>query len=149
VSRVLFLCTGNYYRSRFAELLWNHMERESPSGWHAESRGLCTALGLGNVGPISQHAVRGLRARGIELGQPIRSPLQVEGGDFADSERVVAMSAPEHRKMVLDQFPSFAHVVEYWDIDDVDLCAPEPALEKLANRIDALRAEVAPSRSAP
>jgi len=142
VSRVLFLCTGNYYRSRFAEELWNHLERQAPSGWQATSRGLCIALGLGNVGPVSHHALRGLRARGINLVEPIRAPLQVEGGDFAASARVIAMSGSEHRKMVVDQFAALADAVEYWDIEDVDLCAPEAALAKLSERIVALRAEL-------
>jgi|SRR5580692_6483864 protein-tyrosine phosphatase len=147
VSRVLFLCTGNYYRSRFAEELWNHMERRVPSGWQATSRGLCIALGLGNVGPVSHHALRGLRARGIGLAEPIRAPLQVEGGDFTASARVIAMSRSEHRKMVTDQFPALADAVEYWDIDDVDLCAPEAALAKLDERVRALRSELSPRTS--
>ena len=142
MSRVLFLCTGNYYRSRFAEELWNHMERQLPSGWLATSRGLCIALGMGNVGPISRHALQGLRDRGIDVARPIRSPLQVVAEDFAASERVVAMSGPEHRKMVTDQFPVWADAVEYWEIDDVALCAPEAALAKLDDRTRAMRAEV-------
>ena len=37
---VLFLCTGNYYRSRFAAILFNHLARERSSPWSASSRGL-------------------------------------------------------------------------------------------------------------
>jgi len=118
------------------------MERQAPSGWQATSRGLCIALGLGNVGPVSHHALRGLQARGINLVEPIRAPLQVEGSDFAASACVIAMSGSEHRKMVTDQFPALADAVEYWDIHDVDLCEPEAALAKLGERILALRAEL-------
>ncbi len=123
------------------------MERQAPSGWQASSRGLCIALGLGNVGPVSHHALRGLRARGVDLVAPIRAPLQVEEGDFAASARVIAMSGSEHRKMVTDQFSALADAVEYWDIDDVDLCAPEAALAKLDERIHALRVELSPRTS--
>ena len=52
---VLFLCTGNYYRSRFAEVLFNHLARERGLRWRAESRGLDLAIGVNNVGPISPH----------------------------------------------------------------------------------------------
>ena len=53
---VLFLCTGNYYRSRFAEVLFNHLARERGSCWRAESLGLDLAIGVNNVGPISPPA---------------------------------------------------------------------------------------------
>jgi protein-tyrosine phosphatase len=142
VSRILFLCTGNYYRSRFAEFVWNHMERQAPSGWQADSRGLCIALGAGNVGTVSLHTIRGLQRRGIDLAGPLRSPLQVELSDFTAFDRVVAMSASEHRKMVVDQFPRWADSVDYWDIEDVAFCEPETALSKLEDRIRELRATI-------
>ena len=50
---VLFLCTGNYYRSRFAEVLFNHVAGERGLGWRAESRGLDLAGGVNNMGPQS------------------------------------------------------------------------------------------------
>jgi low molecular weight protein-tyrosine phosphatase len=118
------------------------MEGLAPSGWHATSRGLCLELGIGNIGPISRHALQGLHDRGIDVARPIRSPLQVVADDFAASTRVVATSASEHRKMVTDQFPVWADAVEYWDIDDVALCAPEAALAKLDDRIRDMRAEL-------
>jgi hypothetical protein len=37
---MLFLCTGNYYRSRFAELLFNHLAKQRGLDWQATSRGL-------------------------------------------------------------------------------------------------------------
>jgi len=36
---VLFLCTGNYYRSRFAEFLFNALAAEAGVDWVAESAG--------------------------------------------------------------------------------------------------------------
>ena len=35
---VLFLCTGNYYRSRFAEALFNSVARKMNLPWKASSR---------------------------------------------------------------------------------------------------------------
>jgi protein-tyrosine phosphatase len=37
---VLFLCTGNYYRSRFAEVLFNSVAGTMGLPWRASSRGL-------------------------------------------------------------------------------------------------------------
>ena len=44
MREILFLCTGNYYRSRFAEVLFNHLARESGVKAHAASRGLRVEL---------------------------------------------------------------------------------------------------------
>jgi protein-tyrosine phosphatase len=138
-GRLLFLCTGNYYRSRFAEELWGHLERQQPSGWRAESRGLWVARGLANVGPISPHAVRALDVAGVRLAEPMRPPHQVERGDFETSTCIVAMSESEHRGMMNGLFPTWANAVEYWDVEDVGLCPVEAALKRLSDCVCALR----------
>jgi protein-tyrosine phosphatase len=53
VKMVLFLCTGNYYRSRFAEELFNHEAERASLPWIAQSRGLALERGTNNVGPIA------------------------------------------------------------------------------------------------
>ena len=55
---VLFLCTGNYYRSRFAEILFNARTAQEPIDFHATSRGVATELGVDNIGPISNAALK-------------------------------------------------------------------------------------------
>ena len=37
---VVFVCTGNYYRSRFSEYLFNALAKKSGLQWRATSRGL-------------------------------------------------------------------------------------------------------------
>jgi protein-tyrosine-phosphatase len=92
---VLFVCTGNYYRSRFAELLFNSSARRERLGWQAISRGL--ELNVQNVGPISPHVCSGLRARGVELEYAgLRSPLPLALGDLLSADRVVALKRDEH-----------------------------------------------------
>src|SRR4051812_42350534 len=66
MKTALFLCTGNYYRSRFAEELFNRHTTVSGLGWRALSRALAIDRGIGNVGPVSGHTVDGLAARGIQ-----------------------------------------------------------------------------------
>ena len=39
-KRVLFVCSGNFYRSRLAELLFNEAAEKTDVVWRAESRGL-------------------------------------------------------------------------------------------------------------
>jgi protein-tyrosine phosphatase len=139
---ILFLCTGNYYRSRFAEELWTHLEDRNPSGWHAESRGLFVDQGLANVGPISRYARHALAAAGVRLSEPVRAPRQVEREDFVACSPVVAMSDSEHRAMMQSRFPAWVHVIEYWDIEDIEVCAPEIAMKRLTSRVHELRARL-------
>jgi len=54
-NRVLFLCTGNYYRSRYAEEIFNHQAGLEGLGWHASSRAVAEKLFPENVGPVQSH----------------------------------------------------------------------------------------------
>lgn len=89
--RLLFLCTGNYYRSRFAEILFNALATSTGLNWVAVSRGLATDRVSGKVGPISAYVVKGLEARGIAL-DLARSPEQVQEGDLRSAELVIALN---------------------------------------------------------
>src|SRR5438445_5832879 len=64
---VLFLCTGNYYRSRFAEALFNSVAGKMGLPWQVSSRGLALERGVNNVGPMAVAAVKAL-----EAGRPSR-----------------------------------------------------------------------------
>src|SRR5262249_39328221 len=95
--RVLFLCTGNYYRSRFAEILFNHLAKDVAPGWSAFSRALAIELGTRNEGPISAHTRKACADRAIELAEPIRFPLSATVEDFRRAARVIALKEAEHR----------------------------------------------------
>ena len=62
---VLFLCTGNYFRSRFAEVLFDSVAGTMGLPWRASSRGLALERGVNNVGPMAVEAVQALVARGL------------------------------------------------------------------------------------
>jgi len=78
VYRLLFLCTGNYYRSRFAELLFNALAPAHDLPWQAFSRGVALEAGVRNVGPISPLVLHALQALGIDSAEPARYPMQVQ-----------------------------------------------------------------------
>jgi protein-tyrosine phosphatase len=141
---LLFLCTGNYYRSRFAHELWLHLERNGPSGWRAESRGLWLAASGDNLGPISTHALRALTMRGILPVEPLRMPRLADEADLSSSELIVAMSRREHRPMIAVRFPDWVDAVEYWDVEDLDLCPPEVALARIEVRVRELHSRFTP-----
>ena len=79
---VLFLCTGNYYRSRFAEILFNVIASQVELGWRADSRGVALEKGINNPGPISQDVLVHLKSLGIRIKEPLRNPIQAIENDF-------------------------------------------------------------------
>ena len=62
---VLFICTGNYYRIRFAEILFNHVAGKFGMSWQASSRGLALERGTANIGPMAVVAIKALETMGI------------------------------------------------------------------------------------
>jgi hypothetical protein len=65
VKTVIFLCTGNYYRSRFAEEFFNHHAERAGLHWIARWRGLALERGMHNIGPISPFALHALKEMAI------------------------------------------------------------------------------------
>jgi protein-tyrosine phosphatase len=141
---VLFLCTGNYYRSRFAEELFNFLAPANCPGWVAASRGIAVDLGSNNVGPIAAQTVKALQQRGVTLNRQFtRMPLQVNLSDLNDADHVVALKYTEHFPLMKSRFHSSLTMndisrIEYWDVHDVDLMTPELALPLIEERLDDL-----------
>ena len=136
VNQILFLCTGNYYRSRFAEILFNYHAQREQLGWRAVSRGL--NICVQNPGPISVHTLRRLDDLGIPVPLELRFPIPAESVDFDSSSHIVAVKESEHRRLVESNFPLYRHQVEYWNIHDLDCSHPEEALDELERHIGGL-----------
>lgn len=131
VRKVLFICSGNYYRSRFAEHLFNRLANRERIAWRANSRGLRAGQCPTNVGPISPHAIEGLSRRGWTLSKDERCPLQLTEGDFQSSDLIIALDDLEHKPMMEAQFPHWKDRIEYWRVHDLDRWPPELALETI------------------
>lgn len=129
---VLFLCTGNYYRSRFAEALFNyHAEREGLP-FRAVSRGLAPDP---RHGPISPYAAAALARRGIPLSHTGPRGMAVGEPDLQGAELVVALEDREHRPMVRRDYPHWEDRILYWDISDVDRTPAEEALARIETQV--------------
>jgi protein-tyrosine phosphatase len=115
--------------------LFNALARETRLNWQAYSRGIATELGLHNPGPISAHALAGLRARGILDSVPQRFPLQVLDLDLRQADLVVALKEAEHRPLLQARFPAWVKRVEYWHIDDLEDAPPEQALAQVEHQV--------------
>jgi protein-tyrosine phosphatase len=136
-SRLLFLCSGNDYRSCFAEALFNALADEAGLGWRAFSRGVTVGRG-GNTGPISRHTLEGLADRGLVVEEPIRYPMQVGEYDLANADLVVALKGEEHRPVLQSRYSNWLDRVEYWHVDDLDAAVAQDALAELEQNVKAL-----------
>ncbi|MCP2730839.1 arsenate-mycothiol transferase ArsC [Limnofasciculus baicalensis] len=142
MKTVLFLCTGNYYRSRFAEYLFNKIASKQGLSWVSDSRGLALERGVYNIGAISKYAIAGLAERGVSLDLDIRYPIAVTESDFVTAIRIIALDEREHHPLMIERFPKWVDNIEYWQIHDVDKTAPEEALQKIADNIQELIGEL-------
>lgn len=130
--RVLFLCTGNYYRSRTAEELFNHYAQKRQLSWSADSKGLKEDMGiLGNIGTISHLAVNFLNGIQVPITGKDRSPVSVQKEDFLEYDRVICLDKKEHLPMMQARFPIYYEEVEYWEIADVDVSPSFLALPRI------------------
>ncbi len=135
--RVLFVCTGNYYRSRFAEAVLNHhlaAEGRTPCAF---SRGLETWRVIGE-GDLSPFTLRALAARGIDRRHTQPSPVQLTEADLCAATTTVVLDEQEHRPMMRAQFPAWEPRVTYWQVADVDRRAADDALSEIERRVRAL-----------
>ena len=141
MKTVLFLCTGNYYRSRFAENFFNWHAGQRALAWRAESRGL--ALHAANVGPISRHALEYLTTRGILSDACSRFPIAASDADFAMAHRIIAVKEVEHRPLVDMRFAKWRERVEYWHVHDVDCALPVDTIAHLELEVTRLLEQLA------
>lgn len=135
-KRILFLCTGNYYRSRFAEIFFNWQAKQRGLQWSADSRGL--ALDGCNYGPISRYTMARLKEQGITPDADQRFPVQVSETDLAAADLVVAVKEVEHRPLVAARFPEWRDRIEYWHVHDLDCATPDDAIPHLENELNQL-----------
>ena len=134
-KHVLFLCTGNYYRSRYAEELFNHLARSEGLPWRAFSRGVAATQPASNLGPISPFTLKALHAKAISPEGAERVPRPCALVDFEDAQLVIALKEAEHRPMIERRFPEVAARVSYWHVHDIEFVDPSIALALIDDRV--------------
>ena len=138
MKTVLFLCTGNYYRSRFAEELFNHRAVHAGINWRAQSRALAIERGINNIGPLSPFALWGLTTRGLSAKGANRPPQQCVVLDLESADYIVALNEVEHRSLMRERFPNWESRIQYWEIGDVAVVQPDKALALIDAQVEAL-----------
>jgi protein-tyrosine phosphatase len=143
---VQFICTGNYYRSRYAELYFNARVAED-SGWRADSRGFApTPL---NPGAISQKSVARIKAGGYRFDQAAleRKPILLSAEDLESADIIVALDETEHRPYVRRMFPDWMERFQFWVIPDIGFMTVDAALAGIEVAVDGLIDELGIKRA--
>jgi len=144
MQTILFLCTGNYYRSRYAELLFNELAGKTGLNWRAASSGLRVKEAT-NPGPIAKPTLAALAAAGIEPPAAAieRYPVQVSEAELAGADRVIAVKEVEHRPLLAAGYPGWEDRVIYWHIHDLDQATAAEALGEIDGLVRGLVDELA------
>ncbi len=130
--RVLFICTGNFYRSRFAEAVFNHHAEERQLPWVAFSRGLAVHLVEGYLSTFTTEA---LAVRQIDLRHTGAARIKLTENDLRQSDYRIAMDRSEHFQMMLHQFPGWADKIDYWDVSDIQYRSSIDALPEIELKV--------------
>ena len=140
-KKLLFICTGNFYRSRFAEAVFNHQAEEAGLPWKAFSRGL--AIHYVPEGDLSGHTAAALAERGVHLRHtgPVR--VQISDQDLLSADLVVALDDKEHRPMLREMFPDWEKKITFWGVQDMPHIWPQEALPAIEARVRDLIATLA------
>jgi protein-tyrosine phosphatase len=136
---VLLVCTGNYYRSRYAELLFNALA-PADLGWRAESRGF--APGSWNPGPIAPVVLERLSASGIVPPARLRDPMRLTLADLKAADLLIALDEQEHRPYVDGLGQPWASRFRLWVVPDLHEWPVERALSTIDQEVRALLAEL-------
>lgn len=132
---VLFICTGNYYRSRFAEALFNHLAQQDASPWRAFSRGVAIEQAPRGLSP---YTAAWLQRHGMSFGLTTEDRNPLTAADLERATLRVALKEAEHRPYIQRDFPDWEDRVEYWHYHDLDCATAEEILPQLGNRVRAL-----------
>lgn len=122
VKQVIFICTGNFYRSRLAEELFNYYVGETNLPWEATSRGMVDS----SFGGISPVAFEYLKKRGLSPRiDPTRDSIPLKVSDIEKAELLIAMNQEEHEPMLREKFGQIPRILaqrnrlRYWNVCDV------------------------------
>ena len=131
---LLFICTGNYYRSRFAEALFNHHAELRGLSWRAISRGLAIERVI-EVNKLSGFTFAAMLQRGIKPQHTSVDLNALTSLYLIDADLAIAMCEAEHRPMMIEKHPLWVDHVIYWHVNDLPYCRPCKAISEIERQV--------------
>jgi protein-tyrosine phosphatase len=133
-STVLFICTGNYYRSRFAEALFNHHAELRGLNWRAISRGLAIERVI-EINKLSRFTLAAMLQRGIKRQHTSEDLNALTSLDLIETDLAIAMCEAEHRPMMIEKYPLWVDHVIYWRVRDLPDSQPSEAIPEIERQV--------------
>lgn len=122
VKRLLFICSGNFYRSRLAEALFRHYTDSEEMEWEVFSRGLAVTGALSGVSP---EVIDFLKPMGLLEAVDDRDPLPLLVDELIGASHVVLLNQAEHEPTMEREFrPLYlkllgAGSITFWNVFDL------------------------------
>jgi protein-tyrosine phosphatase len=129
------LCKGNYFRSRFAAILFNHHAVLQGLPAAAFSRGL--DFSGNNAGPVSMYVPIALKARNINYEQ-YRKPTRLSEPDLKRANVVIVTHAAQQLPIMNERYPhDYSDKYVCWEVADVNFTREDvAAAAQDQNRLD-------------
>ena len=134
-TTVLFICSGNIYRSRYAEAYLNHIAEQRNLPVRAISRGLTINADKRDIAPETTER---MKVKGIKLSLTADRKKELLEEDLENADYIIALKEAEHRPMLIKQFPKWTETIAYWHISDVGEWSSEKALPEIEQHVSEL-----------
>ena len=136
--KICFVCTGNYYRSRFAEAVFNFMASNSDLKISAESRGLNISAAdqlAEKHGELSLFTLDMLNKLSIDKSFTHDKRRRFSINDINKFDKFIFLDKEEHTSMLykvkdIDNFDIKKKIV-FWNVKDVFDWKPEKTLSTI------------------
>ena len=116
MHNILFVCTANIFRSRFAEEVFNFLAIKEKISARAFSAGL--KVGEYHIRRIHRPALEQLEKLNIKPKRPNKLSLHIDEVQLNKYDQLICMDETEHKPMVLSNSKLKGFNFEYWDIID-------------------------------
>lgn len=114
---VLFICTGNWFRSKFAETYLR-----SKGYTNVISRGLKVNNSkhkkIREKRKISKRVKHKLKSLNILNNYNYVNPTQLTQDDLDRYDTIIAMNKEEHYNFIKKHYPNYINKIIFWDIND-------------------------------
>lgn len=138
-KNITFVCTGNYYRSRYAEAYFNYISDLLNLNFKAYSYGLATHLAdelAEEHGEISPDSKGRLAEMGIPEKYFLRDRQPLTNDAIEDSDVIIAMDKEEHIPMIKESFPKYINQFNFFEIKDIFDWEPKQTLDETQKSVE-------------